>query len=71
MADHLNQCKNEARTAVFMDQIALIEEWIESIYTHIDLQKFLITYLRKQSKKRFHGIEGLPESTGSSAEDQE
>ena len=29
-ADHLNQCKNEARTAVFMDQINLIEEWMES-----------------------------------------
>ena len=37
-ADHLNQCKNEARMAVFVDQIALIEEWMESTYTHPDLQ---------------------------------
>ena len=29
-ADHLNPCKNEARTAVFTDQITLMEEWTES-----------------------------------------
>ena len=32
-ADHLNQCQTEVRTAVCVDQTALLEEWRESTYT--------------------------------------
>ena len=49
-ANHLNQCPNEARTAVFTDQVTLIEEWMESTYTHPDLQTWLIAYLRSRGK---------------------
>ena len=52
-ADHLNQCKNKARTAVFMDRITLIEEWMESKYTDPDLQTWLIIYLKKRNKTYF------------------
>ena len=60
--DYLNQCHNETRMTVFVDQITLIEEWMERTYPHHNLQYWLITYLRKQNKKRFQDLEGLPES---------
>ena len=49
----------------------MIEDWMEGTYTHPDLQKWLIIYLRKQNKRRFHDLEGLPESMRSIAEDQD
>ena len=70
-ADHLNQCKNEARTAVFMDQITLIKEWIESTYTHPNLQTWLIVYPKKRNNKRFQDLEELPRSMKIIAEEQD
>ena len=71
MSDHLNQCKNEAITAVFMDQITLIEEWMESTYTHPDLETWLIAYLRKRNNKRFQDLEGLPRSMKAITKEQD
>ena len=47
-----------------MDQIASIEDWIEGTYTHPDLQlqKWLIIYLKKRNRKRFEHLERLLES---------
>ena len=69
-ADNLNQCQNEFRTAVFVDQIALIEDWMKGTYTHPELQKWLIIYLEKRNRKRFQDLERLPESMRSIAEEQ-
>ena len=70
-ADHLDQCKNEVRTALFTDPINLIEEWMETTYTHPDLQTWLIVYLKKRNNTRFQDIEGLPRSTKIIAEEQD
>ena len=67
----MNQYKNKARTAVFMDQITLIEEWMESTYTHPDLQTWLVTYPRKINNKRFQDLEGLPRNMKAMAEEQD
>ena len=69
--DHLNQCTNKARTAVFMDQINLIEEWMESTYTYPNLQTWLILYLKKRNKTRFQDLEGIPNSMRSIAEEKD
>ena len=53
-----------------MDQISLIEEWMESTYTHPNLQTWLILYLKKRNKTRFQNLEGLPNSMRSIAEEQ-
>ena len=70
-AAHLNQYPNEARTAVFADQANLAEEWMESTYTHPDLQTWLITYLRSRNKVRVQDLEGLPNTMGSIAIEQD
>ena len=64
----MNQCKNEVRTAVFVDQITLIEEWTESTYIHTDLQTLLITHLNKRNNRRFQDLEELPRSMKSIVE---
>ena len=60
-----------ARTAVFMDQITLIEEWLENTYIHPDLQTWLIVYLKKRNNKRFQDLEGLPRSMKLFAEEED
>ena len=67
----MNQYKNEARMAVFIDQITLIKEWMESTYTHPDLQTWLIVYLKKRNNKRFQDLEELPRSMKIIAEEQD
>ena len=68
-ADHFNRCKKEARTAVFINQITLIEEWMESTYTHPEFQTWLIVYLKKRNNKRFQDLEGLPRSMNTIVEE--
>ena len=52
-ADHSNQCTNKARTAVFTNQINLIEEWMDSTYTH---PNSLVPQEEKQNEiSRFRG----------------
>ena len=58
----MNQCKNEVRTEVFMDQITLMEEWMESIYIHPDLQTWPIVHLKKRNNNRFQDLEVIPKS---------
>ena len=67
----MDQCRDKARTAIFMDQITLMEEWMESTHTHPDLQTWLIVYLRKRNKKRFQDLEGLPRSMKVIAKEQD
>ena len=55
-ADHLNQSTNKARTVVFMDQINMTREWMESTYARPDLQTWLIIYLKKRNKTRFQDL---------------
>ena len=56
---------------VFTYQVNLIEEWMESTYTHPDLQTWLIAYLRSRNKTRFQDLEGLPNTMRSIAIEQD
>ena len=55
---------------VFMDQIRLTED-MDSTVTHIDLQTWLIVYLRKRNNKIFQDLEGLPRSMKIITEEQD
>ena len=59
------------RTAVFTGRVNLIEELMESTYTHPDLQTWLIIYLRNRNKARVQDLEGLSNSMRSIAIEQD
>ena len=54
---------------MFEQQVQVLEEWMDTTYTHPALQEWLPTYLREKGKS-FQGLPGLTRKMRSIAEEQ-